>query len=227
MNLINISYFLLVSIFIVVTNGDILTDIATITNSPIVLYPNELKKCKMYDDACYFTLQVEKGISAEILKAEVEDESRASVLKLVSCENLNQVALSSDYSTECSKINKSEEHDLYVIHLSPQLIGYTSLTVSSKMEDKDVFAKQYLVIQEPQRFVDRIFFVWVWSVNIVVACVMGLLLDLETIKKFFIMPIPAAIGFMCQYLLMPLVLVLFDTVFIYLQPHRFGVFLLL
>ena len=205
MNLKNIWYLLVVLTFIVVANGDILTDIATITNSSIVLYPNELKKCKMYDDACYFTLQVEKGISAEILKAEVEDESRASVLKLVSCENLDQVALHLDYSSECGKINKSEEHDLYVIHLSPQLIGYTSLTVSSKMEDKKFLAKQYLVIQEPQRFVDKIFFVFIWSINVIQSIVMGLLLDIQTIKKLLKIPIPVGIGFICQYLLMPLV----------------------
>ena len=164
-----------------------------------------MKTCNMYNNLCFFTLMVEKNLIVKNLNAEMEDSSRAIVEKIIRCEDLNKTAINLDYNLECNRINTSDSHYIYLIQVNPILIGYTSLSISALSENKSFFAKQYLVVKEPQRLIDKILLIYILMMAVMISLLMGLLLDLESLKKLIKIPIPVAIGFACQYLIMPLV----------------------
>ena len=206
-----IALFVLFFSIILVTNGDRSINVfpgdnnSTGNDTSIFFYPYKMKTCNMYNNLCFFTLMVEKNLIVKNLNAEMEDSSRAIVEKIIRCEDLNKTAINLDYNLECNRINTSDSHYIYLIQVNPILIGYTSLSISALSENKSFFAKQYLVVKEPQRLIDKILLIYILMMAVMISLLMGLLLDLESLKKLIKIPIPVAIGFACQYLIMPLV----------------------
>ena len=191
---------------LLVINGSLSNNTFNLTDneSAIILYPNELNICKMYNYSCYFTMLLKKPLTAEYLNAEI-DLKYASVDKIIQCDDYNQTSANFEFIFECNKTNKSIDYDVYLVKIIPLLIGYTTLTMSANLDNKTVFAKQRLVVKEPERFVDKFWVVFVWTIQISISLLMGILLDIAALKKILTMPIPVGIGFTCQYIFMPLV----------------------
>ena len=170
-----------------------------------ISFLNEITICRMYNDSCYTIFTLESGIDIKSLNFKIEDPKYTLVDKILQCDNLTDEINNNEYFSECNKMHKSNKYEIYLIHLSPQLIGYTSLNISTSKDNKKISAKQLLVVKEPRRFIDKVFMVLIWVKGIIISLLMGILLDINTLKKLISMPLPVGIGLTCQYLLMPLV----------------------
>jgi hypothetical protein len=67
------------------------------------------------------------------------------------------------------------------------------------------YLKHDIIISSPQRILDKIHMIYVIIFQTIVSVFMGLLLDVKAIVKIIKMPIPVVIGFVSQYIFMPLV----------------------
>lgn len=82
-----------------------------------------------------------------------------------------------------------------------------------------------LLISQPQRFRDRFFKRLIPFIIIFISIQMGILLDVKVLKEILIRPIPIAIGFCCQYGLMPLIAFSISKIFDYPTLYGLGLFL--
>ena len=203
MNFRNSSIFIF--FFILGTHGDLFNLTQDGNAKMSISYSNETKICQMFNDLCYVSFIVQNQIQMQDLNVQIENQEQALVDRIIPCNNHNQSIENEHSILECNKTIKSDSHDVYLVKISPQLIGYTNLIISLKNENKSYLAKIYLVVKDGQRLIDKIFLGYVWTGSIVIVFIMGLLLDKETLKKVITMPTPVIIGFFCQYLIMPLV----------------------
>ena len=67
------------------------------------------------------------------------------------------------------------------------------------------YLKHDIIISSPQRLLDTIHMVYVIIFQTIVSIFMGLLLELKSLIKIIKMPIPVLVGFVSQYVFMPLV----------------------
>ena len=78
------------------------------------------------------------------------------------------------------------------------------------------YLKHEIIISSPQRLLDKIHMVYVIIFQTIVSIFMGLLIDVTTIVKIIKMPLPVVIGFVSQYILMPLVCYILIIMFQYI-----------
>jgi hypothetical protein len=108
--------------------------------------------------------------------------------------------------------------NFFLIRLKPKLVGvkyinisYNNLTnnqnrnTSASCSSSLVVLYHKVIISSPDRIIDKIQMIYVIFFSIVIAIIMGILIDLVTLFKIIKMPIAVLIGFIAQYLFMPLV----------------------
>jgi hypothetical protein len=62
-----------------------------------------------------------------------------------------------------------------------------------------------VIVTRPERFIDTFQVIYIVVFSILISVIMGILLDVDTLVKIIKMPFPVFIGFISQYLFMPLV----------------------
>jgi hypothetical protein len=116
---------------------------------------------------------------------------------------------------ECMSIEKLNRNRAYtsrnffLIRVKPKLVGikymefvFTDAAVSTAPV---VVIRHKVVITSPDRLIDTIQMIYVVFFSVVIAVIMGILIDLDTLIKIIKMPVAVIIGFVSQYLFMPLV----------------------
>jgi sodium/bile acid cotransporter 3/5 len=81
-----------------------------------------------------------------------------------------------------------------------------------------------VMVSPPQRLYDRIFKMSVPFVVIFISIQMGILLDIAVLKELTRRPIQVLIGFVCQYMLMPLIAFSITKIFRYKPIYGLGLF---
>jgi hypothetical protein len=83
--------------------------------------------------------------------------------------------------------------------------NYETANESSIVLTTSYYLKHDIIISSPQRLLDKIHMIYVIIFQTIVSVFMGLLLDVQAIIKIIKMPVPVLVGFVSQYLFMPLV----------------------
>jgi len=90
--------------------------------------------------------------------------------------------------------------------LDANIIGKAKLEISVKENTQKY--EQNVLIMQPMRLIDIIFTIYVWGFSLLISLLMGVMLDIHTLIKIIKIPIPVGIGLSCQYIIMPLVIIL-------------------
>jgi hypothetical protein len=115
-------------------------------------------------------------------------------------------------NSKCSKQNINEfknispicNYTLAIVKLESVVIGNGSLIIYSRNNSVRLF-EQSVIVASPRRVVDILLDVYGFAFGVTISILMGILVDRSSLMKIIKMPKPIAIGFLCQYLLMPLV----------------------
>jgi hypothetical protein len=165
-------------------------------NSPNIdiIFKQTSTKCQMRS-TCKINLLLRKSLKIENLAIESNDEN------IFGFDSIKQ---------ELSNETNAEEYDTFTINYKAKMIGKSSLSIKCKQNQTILGSIEVIVVHMRQK-IDTVFDIFVWSFQIIISFIMGILLERESLIKIIKMPIPVAIGFGCQSLLMPLVLNIFFT----------------
>jgi len=158
-------------------------------NSIDIIFKQASTKCQMRL-TCKINLSIRKSLTIESLIIESNDQN------IFEFDSIKQ-----------EKINETidEEYDEFIINYKAKMIGKSSLSIKCKQNQTSLASIDVIVVHYRQK-IDIVFDIWVWSFQVIISFIMGILLDQESLIKIIKMPIPVAIGFGCQSLLMPLVM---------------------
>ena len=188
------------------------------------------KKCSIRviiaDLSLFSTLKVKSSDRKIMDFARIESCNFSTTSSLTaSSSSLSSSAISMLNHTinEClaiERLNTNKDYtykNYFLIRLKPKLVGikymefsYSSLSEYDNSSSSSIglsvsTVRHKLVVTSPDRLIDTIQIVYVLFFSIVIAIVMGILIDLETLVKIIKMPVAVMIGFISQYLFMPLV----------------------
>jgi hypothetical protein len=152
-----------------------------------IIVQHSSSKCRMRL-TCKINVLIRKSLSIDSLIIE-SDES---------------IFLFDTIKQDSGNMTTDEEYDCFTIDYQAKMIGKSSLIIKSK-QNQSVLASVEIIVAQYRQKIDTVFDIWVWSFQIIISLIMGVLLDTESLIKIIKMPIPVAIGFGCQSLFMPLV----------------------
>jgi bile acid transporter len=204
----------------------------------LVLFAQNRTMCRLYSADClvYVLLNKEQHIDECSLRIRSSDEEKMTVKLVVPCDDKTNNDLSknnivcpsfdsflseqsSSSKNSSSKLELESKYEMFAILMETELVGEYDITFklnSRKASDslKQVFTQlEYpILIKEPLRIMDLVFKVYIWTFIIFISACMGIILDIESLKKILTMPKPVIIGLTCQYLMMPLVAFAFSRV---------------
>lgn len=112
-----------------------------------------------------------------------------------------------------NNISRFGVENFFLIRVRAKLVGirnleieYLDQTSSKNVQDSRVVKLEHrVIVTRPDRFIDTFQVVYIVIFSILISVIMGILLDVSTLIKIIKMPIPVLIGFISQYLVMPLV----------------------
>ena len=169
----------------------------TKSNNDDIIFNSNKTSCAMYTDNCEVFLLVKNSISDEIN----QDSLMSTNLRTFSIDSVELID-----TTNVSIIQESsfenytlDNYKIYLIKLKPGIVGFDYLVlIKSNLS-------HYVVISEPRRVIDKIFDVYIKVFQVSISLLMGILLDMSALYKLAKIPIPIAVGFVSQYLIMPLI----------------------
>jgi hypothetical protein len=183
--------------------------------SSSIVFLEKLNKCPMYSTICSFSVLINKSINIENIKLESSDLVVFKNISIKLCQqeinNLNVKSSSSCPSLiEFKSFNKDSYNDYltYQIFYVPDLIGVADLMINindTENIENNVNLNYTIIVVQPKRVIDLVFDIYVWTFSLLISTLMGVLIEPDALKDIIKMPIPAAIGFVCQYMCMPLV----------------------
>ncbi len=103
-------------------------------------------------------------------------------------------------------------------------IHYFIETINMKNGIYRINCSVVVMVSPPQRLYDKIFKMSVPFVVIFISIQMGILLDIAVLKELTRRPIQVLIGFVCQYMLMPLIAFSITKLFRYKPLYGLGLF---
>lgn len=170
--------------------------------------------CRMYSSDCKIHLLVTKDFDISYLSVKINDSKFFKFLRFVPCSS-NETNLA--FASECSKtviplqapakVNIENYTILYAV-FEPIIIGGSFIEFAYNETNFYQFINVNLIITQPKRIKDLIFEKFVLVIQLLIAFFMGLLLDANAIMKIIQIPKPVLIGFLSQYICMPLVILL-------------------
>lgn len=162
-------------------------------------------ECQMYQKNCFVKITSKYLISFVNFKSNKSKIFEFNMWKKCSFNQTNTLP------KDCLKFKKSipTNRELYLLNIKPKLVGRAYLEVEYFIDDNYTRTKtrmiHSIVIKSPRRFIDVFQIFYISFVSFIVAIIMGILLDTDSLISIIKMPISVGIGFISQYLFMPLV----------------------
>jgi hypothetical protein len=189
-----------------------------------LIFEHVYGRCRMFEYDCKMSFKISKRINLETLSVESANQNLVKVKSINVCreglrnESIEKTEIDSVDNID-SKItykkcdllrtNSSSSYLDAHIYFSPIVVGKTELSFSYKrrgpVNSSSILYGYNFIVTQPRRFIDRVFDVWVWIFQTVISCLMGILLDVESLKKLLMFPKQVVVGFCSQYICMPLV----------------------
>ncbi|UJR18266.1 hypothetical protein I4U23_005169 [Adineta vaga] len=129
-----------------------------------------------------------------------------------------KIDLTNNYSSNSIHIN------IEARHLNRTFIRYSMQMISFNHTINYVNCSVPVLILPPDRLSTKFYLTSIPFIIIFVSIQMGILLDLEVLKEIVRRPIAVAIGFFCQYGLMPIIAFAITKIFHYPPLYGFGLF---
>lgn len=169
----------------------------------VVKFSNKIKlKCSMYK-ICQLDLAIKNIFDLDQLVFESSDSKVFKLKSVGPCDSKNCPTLADFWFNETEK-NFQNSFTIYSVKIEAILIGKASLQIFEK-EKMILLTHTDIVVTQPQRIIDIVFIIWVWTFGVLISLLMGVLLDKDALVKIVKMPKAIMIGFSCQYIIMPLV----------------------
>ena len=158
-------------------------------------------ECKMYQKHCFIKITSKNLINFANMKPEKS--------KIFEYRSIKKCSINDTKVKECSKFRNyiSLNGILYLLDIKPKLVGRAILELEYWVDNSSIAFKKVhnVVIKSPKRFIDIFQIFYISIVSALVSVIMGVLLDMESLIQIIKMPITVLIGFVAQYLFMPLV----------------------
>lgn len=201
---------------------------------------NNITRCQLYSKKCFIRLILSDIDIVNNLKIISTDKK---LVRFKSIEQCYLNSTKSDCITSYDFLIKSNPNlalnslYLFLVYIKPRLVGMNSIEFVyndthyhhhdvehvNDLNDHDndpdsfEFKTNYLfhtiIVTTPERLVDKIQLVYVVFFSCVMSIIMGILLDTDSLIKIIKMPIAVIIGFLSQYVLMPLLSYAFIKIF--------------
>lgn len=179
-------------------NNEDQNDQTTISdNNDDIIFNSNKTSCAMYTDNCELFLLVKNSISDEIN----QDSLMSTNLRTFSIDSIELLDTTNVSIKQKSSFENYtlDNYKIYLIKLKPGIVGFDYLVLIKSN------ISHYVVISEPRRIIDIIFDVYIKVFQVSISLLMGILLDTSALYKLVKIPIPIAVGFISQYLIMPLI----------------------
>lgn len=168
-------------------------------------------ECKMYQKHCFIKITSSFLLTFSKVKPEKS--------KIFEYKSIKKCSINDTKLKDCSKFKNfiSSNKKLYLLDIKPKLVGRALLEFEYLIDNSSIVATKIhnIVIKSPKRFIDIFQLAYISFVSVLVSVIMGILLDLDSLIQIIKMPIPVLIGFLAQYLFMPLVRILvFQIIYI-------------
>lgn len=169
----------------------------TNSNNDDIIFNSNKTSCAMYTDNCEVFLLVKNSISDEINQDSLmRTNLRTFSIDSIELLDITNVSIIQESSFENYTL---DNYKIYLIKLKPGIVGFDYLVLTKSN------LSHYVVISEPRRVIDKIFDVYIKVFQVSISLLMGILLDMSALYKLAKIPIPIAVGFVSQYLIMPLI----------------------
>lgn len=204
------------------------------SNSRLTLLTNQTR-CQLFSNKCFIQIILSDSAMVNSLNVVITDckvRERTTKLKhtIEPC-HLNSTKL------DCINTYKQLHNNnlahlpnhhqanfyLFLVYVKPSLVGINQVEFIIYHNDTTSLAPptiittatyiHRLVVTAPERLIDKIMLVYVAFFSCVMSIIMGVLLDTDALIKIIRMPIAVCIGFISQYVIMPLLSFAFIKVF--------------
>ena len=173
--------------------------------------------CPMYSTKCVIELSAQKlnDVPVALWLHVSSNNTRSLTIKWIEycrdkrpkrykCANFSQNGTYAD--------NAAVRLESILVVLDPKIVGKAHVDLKYTADRADpksssLFQLEVIVLR-PNRFIDKFQDVYIIFFSVAIAICMGILLDPDALIKIIKMPVSVAIGFISQYLFMPLVSVL-------------------
>ena len=171
------------------------------------LLSDQLPSCFVMDRKCFLSFLVKDSIDFSNFEVKSSDENKIKIKYIELCKNFER-------HEKCKEIKRfigySKTITIYVIHLEPVNFGNASLLVGFDINNSTLSVKHYLnhsmIISQPARLEDTIFNYYSFVMQTLMSLCMGISMDSNSFISHVRHPKPFLIGFGCQLILMPMVI---------------------
>ncbi len=180
----------------------------TVMSAPFEFLDNTLIDCDMYSKDCFHPIRISNENSLAAIQFKSSDLNLMKIISVLPCEHVN--ATRGLKQLHCKHFNSTRS--TYLIHLDPLMIGKASIELTCVSANCPIISRD-VIIRAPQRFIDKFLQVYIVCFSMAISLLMGVMLDLQVIKRIIKMPVPVVIGFCSQYIFMPLLSYCFIILF--------------
>jgi hypothetical protein len=164
----------------------LLWTITTANNIIKIEFKTNTTNCKMFDTECLLPVHVNSVTLFNELR--IDSSANFKYFKIIRIQINN-------HSTE-----NQTWFDANVV-IAPIIVGRDSLLIKSD----HIEYRHWVVIMSPDRFVDKVYYVYMFVFQILMSVLMGILLTPAIMLKIIKTPLPVFVGITAQYMFMPLV----------------------
>ena len=168
-----------------------------------LIFQTNSTQCAMFAKNCFINLIIIDSKQISDLQVKSSDRYLVKVKSIDSCSNrthYQKCVTIEEFEQLSSKQKVNMSKNIFVVVLEPILVGKTGI----KFDLNTVSYVHTVVVTQPKRFIDLFQQIYTVIFSLSTALIMGVLLDLSKLKKILVMPLPVIIGFISQYLFMPL-----------------------
>jgi hypothetical protein len=173
----------------------------------LIIFKANISICSLYSKDCKISILINNNLSDCDLDLSSENTNIVEVRSIKLCQE-NCANFEEYVKPNMSTNYFANNYKVYDINLDTVLIGLTTIQFKIKNSSKETSFKDIkfpVLILQPMRFIDKVFHYYAMTFVVLISLTMGILLDVEALKKIIKIPIPVCIGLGCQFILMPLV----------------------
>lgn len=162
--------------------------------------------CTMYSKKCYLEMYMWRNVSLDGFSVECTNSKIIRPGWIDLCKN--RINLKKKNCSTLSNNNNDDDKNYVLVffNLYPKIVGKSECVIRQHLDSSnETLFVGNVIVTRPDRFIDKIQDIYIIFFSVVIAICMGVLLDPKTLLNILRIPISVAIGFIAQYLFMPLV----------------------
>jgi hypothetical protein len=157
--------------------------------------------CHMKTPSCEFRIALEIK-SAQQMKdlIAVSDHN-----KTFTCQSIESMVNFTDYALfETNRTDLKSAFGIFLVKIVPNLVGRANVTLIDNSTRQNISSFR-VTVQNPRRFIDKVYNFWLWFNVGFVSLLMGILFNKEIFIKMSVVPKEIGLSFCLTYFLMPMV----------------------